>query len=875
MLATYLVFARLSPAQIPNQVPVGARPLSMGEAFVAVADDGNAIYWNPAGLARLERVQMSFSYANLLGAGIKSYYGSFLSRLYPVPFLTDYLTVGADWSEITTGDEELDFKRDQLNFSLAVQPPKRWTFLRHLSLGANAKYLKIEGKLDGRPEARASGWGWDLGLLYNLSALPHVPEGFDFGLMVHDGNGTRVKHHTGVIETVQFENIRWGLSYRPFEDWPWQSKVPLSNPVLALDFDDRVHLGLEFWLARVLALRAGWQKDRHTDEKAILSFGLGLQLDPKDWADANQNEAWARLLIDVPLTDSREMTNSKQFGFSLITKEDPRLIRLEGANGNEVFASLYPFYKKRGSNLGVIKLKNVYDESLKVSISFLVGEYTSKQVSSDTVIVIKPDSTVGQEIRARFTRAILLSDEKSLSGEIKVTYEYKNSRYGLAAPLHFALREKNYLTWDDPARAAAFVTPVDPAAMKFSSKVLYQLPAAAALISSNVSHAMALFEGMAASGLQYRLDPVLPFTKILKTTTYFDRVQYPSEILRRDNLQGDCDDLAVLYASLLENAGIQTAIISVPQHLFMMFDTGLPVNQRYRFRVDDRMLVLRNGTIWLPVETTWIDSSFAKAWQEGIERYRQAERNSLLGIFSVNEAQLKYEPTPPDPAADSMYAFKAPPLAAIEKNAATVKAWNDVFVTALQKNSDDLSALNKLGIVYAQRREPAAAQACLAKALQLDPQYAPALNNLANLYFIEDNFKMAENYYRQATAVDTAAAGIYLNLAMLYHFYKNFAAADSIRLEQLENSAWAEAGRRLKKDAGRAFELLGVPVEPDEDELPTKAGMQPKKLWKILRKKFYGVFELKGPDRERTKQQAGPKAGEKNADWDIVLWWSS
>lgn len=36
----------------------GARPAGMGEAFVAIADDVNAVYWNPAGLAQLTRNQV-------------------------------------------------------------------------------------------------------------------------------------------------------------------------------------------------------------------------------------------------------------------------------------------------------------------------------------------------------------------------------------------------------------------------------------------------------------------------------------------------------------------------------------------------------------------------------------------------------------------------------------------------------------------------------------------------------------------------------------------------------------------------------------------------------------------------------------------------
>ena len=35
-----------------DQLFVGTRPLGMGGAFIAVADDGNTITWNPAGLPR-------------------------------------------------------------------------------------------------------------------------------------------------------------------------------------------------------------------------------------------------------------------------------------------------------------------------------------------------------------------------------------------------------------------------------------------------------------------------------------------------------------------------------------------------------------------------------------------------------------------------------------------------------------------------------------------------------------------------------------------------------------------------------------------------------------------------------------------------------
>src|SRR5258706_4082464 len=41
----------------------GARAAGMGDAFVAVSDDGTAASWNPAGLAQLRQPELSFVYA--------------------------------------------------------------------------------------------------------------------------------------------------------------------------------------------------------------------------------------------------------------------------------------------------------------------------------------------------------------------------------------------------------------------------------------------------------------------------------------------------------------------------------------------------------------------------------------------------------------------------------------------------------------------------------------------------------------------------------------------------------------------------------------------------------------------------------------------
>ena len=43
----------------------GARPLGMGGAFTAISDDATASFWNPAGLAQLQKRQIAAAYSQM------------------------------------------------------------------------------------------------------------------------------------------------------------------------------------------------------------------------------------------------------------------------------------------------------------------------------------------------------------------------------------------------------------------------------------------------------------------------------------------------------------------------------------------------------------------------------------------------------------------------------------------------------------------------------------------------------------------------------------------------------------------------------------------------------------------------------------------
>lgn len=806
-----------------EQLFTGTRPLSMGGAFLAVADDGHAIFWNPAGLARLERIEAAFDYANLFGLGIDNYHASFLSRLYFIPPLTDYLTFGVDWSAIRSGDDELEFRRDQLNFALALQPPKTVPLLRDFSLGASLKYLSFDANLDGTPEVDASGWGWDLGLIYHLQNLPKVPGSFNFGVIIHDGGDTEVEHNnTGLRETIQSQNVRWGLSYRPFGAWPG-GNFPLSHPVLAFDLDERIHAGLEVWLLHSLALRMGWQKDRHTNESAALSFGLGFKTNLKNWPEAK---------VDYGLSDHPVLPNTnRQFGAALVFRDNPRLVRIEEAHINDVFASLYRAYADPEARLGVIKLRNAHDDTLRAEITLAAQRYFEKQ--QPQTIVLTPVATADLPLRAVFKPEILGAAEGRLSGTVKAKYLYQDKEYETAAVVDFAVHAKNYLTWDDPAKAAAFVTPNDPAVRGFVDAALRERPEAPAWFSRyGLTEAILIFDALQSYGLAYRLDPVTPFPVLADAATKayrLDQIYYPAELLTKQHRYGDCDDLGVLYASLLQSAGIPTAIVSGPGHFLMMFDTGIPREQSKGSPFPIELFRERNGTLWIPVETTMMGKdSFFAAWKIAASNLRNEPADSLASAWSVFEVAASQAMYPPaalsfagsfSPSIPDLASLWQRELAAAQQ---MQEEYRQTFEDSLRQDLPaeiEIGLRNRYGVVLGRNGAPLQAREQFQKTLAHDSAFVAAWNNWGNVAYVLGDWAQAESLYFRALEYNPYSRSTHLNLAILYESVIAAWPQDSLALRNMAEASWWRAAQLFEGDADIAFELLGLPA----DRLDVKA----------------------------------------------------
>ncbi|MBN1621409.1 MAG: PorV/PorQ family protein [Endomicrobiales bacterium] len=253
---------------------LGSRAISMSGTFVGLADDVSALYWNPAGLVRLNKRELNITH-NESFEGIRH---DFVGYAH---ILEDYTLAGAVYGLYTPKDFERRSgfgEDDPFNPFTPVEGYFRaYDLALHVSyskwlkerLSGGASFKVIQQTIDNQS---AYGVAVDLGTLYDLSNLP-LSVGF-----VLQNIGTPIK----------FENKGY---YPPFNvklggAWRWNKNLvttlDLNKPIDNFFF---ISVGAEYLTRSFLSLRAGYRYRQYgleLDDLSGLSAGVGLSFSISD-----------------------------------------------------------------------------------------------------------------------------------------------------------------------------------------------------------------------------------------------------------------------------------------------------------------------------------------------------------------------------------------------------------------------------------------------------------------------------------------------------------------------------------------------------------------------------------------------------------------
>ncbi len=283
----------------PTYIGVGARPLGMGKAYVAVAEDADTIFMNPAGLGKIKSWKLTTMYSNFMGDVKYSVLGGVIpmetgslgfgyitSRVDGIWIMDANATSTTHWPTPSSLGE---YSNSVGFVSYGFPLEKVAGFGKDVYVGANLKYFDQQGSgTDEAYYAGGRGIDVDLGVLYS-------PQGWlSLGLTqqnaIPSSFGGAVTYRSGVEESVPsitkagakiavFGEEDLALIESPF-------KLNLAADIDLYNTENRpmgAHIGAEFMPNDYLSLRAGIDRDPNPStvdisEATNLTLGAGLKI---------------------------------------------------------------------------------------------------------------------------------------------------------------------------------------------------------------------------------------------------------------------------------------------------------------------------------------------------------------------------------------------------------------------------------------------------------------------------------------------------------------------------------------------------------------------------------------------------------------------
>jgi tetratricopeptide (TPR) repeat protein len=290
-------------------------------------------------------------------------------------------------------------------------------------------------------------------------------------------------------------------------------------------------------------------------------------------------------------------------------------------------------------------------------------------------------------------------------------------------------------------------------------------------LPKSIVYARVIYDALGILGVSYIVDPT-PFHEFSENTAIIDYTQYPREVLTRKS--GDCDDLSMMFAAAQENIGIETALVDVPGHIFVMFNTGITEKERSLLGFPDGLLVLYQGTAWIPLEMTMVGSSFTRAWKKGAEEYRDWSAKGKTEIISIHKAWEQFKPVTLLPADGKAIKVKSEDIEAKYRGelqdlaAERLANLSRSLIESLKKNPTDLNALSQLGIAYSENGFYAEALEQFQKMLAVDKDNAAALNNVGNINYLQGRLDDARQAYEASLKISGMDPGVMVNLSRVF-----------------------------------------------------------------------------------------------------------
>lgn len=267
----YILIFLITPTYAAfNDIGVGTRPLGLGGAFVAIADDSNAPSHNAAGLAYIQDFHIGATHAQRFN-GLITY--NMIAGIIPLG------RIGTLGTNIGILSEQSAIYREQtIHISYAT------TIIKQLSCGLNLKYLSVtyddenEFVTENTYFANTSSSSFSL----DLGIMAKIFNSLDVGTSVANIIPADLSISNEHTDTIPL-NIRAGLMYRLESIAGMSAQGASISKLLNATFitietmsrngDIYTRGGIELWVNRSIGVRGGYSMKNSGNPATTISFG--------------------------------------------------------------------------------------------------------------------------------------------------------------------------------------------------------------------------------------------------------------------------------------------------------------------------------------------------------------------------------------------------------------------------------------------------------------------------------------------------------------------------------------------------------------------------------------------------------------------------
>jgi len=243
------------------KIGVGARAAAMGDAYVAIADDATAVYWNPAGIARLSGQSVTINHT-AWPADILFDQAAYVFNVKWIPGMLGVnvraLTMSRDLVRTTYLPEGTGDTFDAGEWAYGISYARSLT--DKFSAGISANYVQT-----GLADVKGKSTTFDFGTLYDIGVL-----GAKIGMSIQN-IGSDMTFLNEKVKMPTFFRVGGSMSILQSGESRLITSAEFTHPS---DNSEKVNWGAEYAFHDYLFLRGGYKFNYDTEG---LTAGLGVK----------------------------------------------------------------------------------------------------------------------------------------------------------------------------------------------------------------------------------------------------------------------------------------------------------------------------------------------------------------------------------------------------------------------------------------------------------------------------------------------------------------------------------------------------------------------------------------------------------------------